>query len=73
LHAFVWVKPPGESDGTSAATTNDQGKKSDPMCNPTFTTPAGVLTGALPNAPLAGQWFAAQLVELVQNADPAVP
>jgi cellulose 1,4-beta-cellobiosidase len=73
LDAYVWVKPPGESDGTSAATTNSQGKMSDPMCDPTYTTSYGVLTGALPNSPLAGQWFAAQVVQLVQNANPTVP
>jgi cellulose 1,4-beta-cellobiosidase len=73
LHAFVWVKPPGESDGTSAATTNTQGKKSDPMCDPTYTASGGVLTGALANSPLAGQWFPAQFTQLVQNAFPAIP
>jgi cellulose 1,4-beta-cellobiosidase len=72
LYAFVWVKPPGESDGTSAATVNSQGKKSDPMCDPSYTTSYGVPTGALPNSPLAGQWFPAQLTQLVQNANPAV-
>ena len=73
LDAFVWVKPPGESDGTSAATVNGQGKKSDPMCDPTFATSYGVPTGALPNSPLAGQWFSAQLLQLLQNAEPPVP
>jgi cellulose 1,4-beta-cellobiosidase len=73
LAAFIWVKPPGESDGTSAATVNGAGKKSDPMCDPSFTTSAGVLTGAMPSAPLAGQWFAAQLTQLVENAYPQVP
>jgi cellulose 1,4-beta-cellobiosidase len=73
LEAFLWVKPPGESDGTSAAVVNSQGKKSDPMCDPTFTTSYGVLTGALPSSPLAGQWFPAQILQLVQNAYPAVP
>ena len=72
LDAFVWIKPPGESDGTSAATTNSQGKKSDPMCDPTYVTSYGVPTGALPNSPLAGAWFPAQMLELVQNAFPAV-
>jgi cellulose 1,4-beta-cellobiosidase len=70
LDAYVWVKPPGESDGTSAATTNSQGKKSDPNCDPSYTTSYGVLTGALPDSPLAGQWFPAQIVQLVQNANP---
>jgi cellulose 1,4-beta-cellobiosidase len=73
LQAYVWVKPPGESDGTSAATTNSQGKMSDPNCNPDYTTSYNVLTGALPDSPLAGAWFPAQLEQLVQNAYPAVP
>jgi len=73
LDAYVWVKPPGESDGTSAAVVNSQGKKSDPMCDPTFMTSYGVLTGALPSSPTAGQWFAAQMLQLVQNAYPALP
>ncbi len=73
LDAYVWIKPPGESDGTSAATVNNQGKKSDPNCDPSYTTSYGVPTGALPDSPLAGQWFPAQLVQLVQNADPPVP
>jgi len=71
LQAFVWIKPPGESDGTSAATVNNQGKKSDPMCDPNYTTSYGVPTGALPNSPLAGQWFTAQFTQLVQNAYPS--
>jgi cellulose 1,4-beta-cellobiosidase len=73
LDAYVWIKPPGESDGTSAAVVNSQGKMADPMCNPTYVTSYGVVTGALPNSPLAGQWFPAQLTQLVQNAYPAVP
>lgn len=73
LQAYVWIKPPGQSDGTSASTTNSQGKMPDPNCNPDYTTSYGVLTGALPSSPLAGQWFAAQFVQLVQNAYPVVP
>jgi cellulose 1,4-beta-cellobiosidase len=73
LHAYVWVKPPGQSDGTSATTTNSMGKMPDPNCNPSYENDAGVASNALPNAPLAGQWFAAQFTQLVQNAYPAVP
>ncbi len=29
------------------------------------------LTGAMPNSPLAGQWFQAGFDTLVKNADPA--
>ncbi len=73
LDAFVWVKPPGESDGSSSAIANDEGKGFDRMCDPTYTIPSGQLTGASPGAPLSGQWFHSQFVELVQNAYPVIP
>jgi len=75
LDAYVWVKPPGESDGSSTAIANNEGKGFDRMCDPTFNAPAlnGKLTNALPNAPLAGHWFPEQFVQLVQNAFPAIP
>jgi len=70
VDAFVWVKPPGESDGASSDIPNDEGKRFDRMCDPTYTTQYGVLTGATPNAPLAGQWFSTQFQVLVANAYP---
>jgi cellulose 1,4-beta-cellobiosidase len=74
LHAYVWVKPPGESDGASTEIPNDQGKRFDRMCDPTFVSPklANQLTGALPDAPLAGQWFESQFQMLVENAYPVI-
>jgi len=72
LDAFVWVKPPGDSDGSSSLIPNDEGKGFDRFCDPTFTTPYGVLTNALANAPLSGHWFHNQFVQLVQNALPVV-
>ena len=56
------------------AIANNEGKGFDRMCDPTFNAPAlqGALTNALPNAPLAGQWFPEQFVQLVQNAFPAI-
>jgi len=72
LDAFVWVKPPGDSDGASSLIANDEGKGFDRMCDPTFTSQYGVLTNALPNAPLSGHWFHNQFVQLVQNALPVV-
>ncbi len=72
LDAFVWVKPPGDSDGASSLIPNDEGKGFDRMCDPTFLTQYNVLSNALPNAPLSGHWFHAQFVQLVQNASPAV-
>ena len=72
LDAFVWVKPPGDSDGASSLIPNDEGKGFDRMCDPTFNTQYNVLSNALPNAPLSGHWFHAQFVQLVQNANPPV-
>ncbi|HEU4734446.1 MAG TPA: glycoside hydrolase family 6 protein [Kofleriaceae bacterium] len=72
LDAFVWVKPPGDSDGASSLIPNDEGKGFDRFCDPTFVTQYGVLTNALPNAPLSGHWFHNQFVQLVQNAFPVV-
>ena len=71
--AFVWVKPPGESDGSSTAIPNDEGKGFDRMCDPTYTgntLNGNNATNALPNAPLAGKWFPEQFTQLVQNAYP---
>lgn len=73
LDAYVWVKPPGESDGSSSEIPNNEGKGFDRMCDPTFITSDGVLTGALPNAPVSGHWFHNQFVMLVQNAFPVLP
>jgi len=69
--AYVWVKPPGDSDGSSTLIANNEGKGFDRMCDPTFLTQYNVLSNALPNAPLSGHWFHAQFVQLVQNALPA--
>nr|WP_139367674.1 glycoside hydrolase family 6 protein [Bacillus alkalicellulosilyticus] len=73
IDAFVWVKPPGESDGASEYIPNDEGKNADPNCDPTHRSSLGVMTGAMPDAPLAGHWFHEQFVMLVQNAYPAIP
>ena len=37
IDAYVWMKPPGESDGSSTAIPNDEGKGFDRMCDPTYT------------------------------------
>jgi cellulose 1,4-beta-cellobiosidase len=73
IHAYVWIKPPGESDGASKVIANDQGKGFDRMCDPTYTGNArnkNNLSGALSDAPLSGQWFSAQFQELMANANP---
>ncbi|XID92816.1 glycoside hydrolase family 6 protein [Paenibacillaceae bacterium WGS1546] len=73
LDAFVWVKPPGESDGSSSEIPNNEGKGFDRMCDPTYIAASGKPTGALPNAPVSGHWFHNQFVQLVQNAYPVIP
>jgi cellulose 1,4-beta-cellobiosidase len=73
IDAYVWVKPPGESDGASEEIPNNEGKRFDRMCDPTYGGNArngNNPTGALANAPIAGQWFSAQFQELVRNAYP---
>jgi cellulose 1,4-beta-cellobiosidase len=73
IDAYVWVKPPGESDGSSSLIPNDEGKGFDQMCDPTYAGNArngNSMSGALPNAPISGAWFAAQFAELMQNANP---
>ncbi|MER5948462.1 glycoside hydrolase family 6 protein [Streptomyces sp. NPDC001904] len=73
IDAYVWAKPPGESDGASKPVDNDEGKGFDRMCDPTYTGNArngNSLTGALPDSPLAGHWFSAGFRQLVANAYP---
>ncbi|MFF8866171.1 glycoside hydrolase family 6 protein [Streptomyces sp. NPDC015139] len=75
VDAYVWAKPPGESDGASKAIDNDEGKSFDRMCDPTYTGNArngNNPTGALADAPLAGHWFSAQFRQLLANAYPPV-
>ncbi|MEM9459736.1 MAG: glycoside hydrolase family 6 protein [Myxococcota bacterium] len=67
LHAYFWVKPPGESDGTSdesATDPNEEGKSFDEMCA------AGMNDSMDTDAPHAGRWFHENFVMLVQNATP---
>lgn len=73
IDAYTWIKPPGESDGNSAPVDNDEGKGFDQMCDPSYQGNARNgynPSGALPDAPLSGQWFSAQFRELMQNAYP---
>ncbi|NYI03675.1 glycoside hydrolase family 6 protein [Allostreptomyces psammosilenae] len=75
VDAYVWAKPPGESDGASEEIPNDEGKRFDRMCDPTYTGNARNnfnMSGALGGAPLSGQWFSAQFRELLANAYPPV-
>jgi cellulose 1,4-beta-cellobiosidase len=61
LDAYLWVKPPGEADGTADA----MAPRFDPACgsgNP----------DATPGAPQAGAWFATYFSMLAANAVPAL-
>ncbi|MFH9352242.1 glycoside hydrolase family 6 protein [Kitasatospora sp. NPDC017646] len=71
--AFLWVKPPGESDGDYPTASHPHG---DPHCDPNGTQTDGngntYPTDAIPGDDIpAGQWFPAQFRQLVQNAYPA--
>lgn len=57
VDAYVWLKTPGESDGTANASE----PRFDPMCKGSDATPA---------APQAGQWFSDYFVQLAKNASP---
>jgi len=73
IDAYVWVKPPGESDGSSKLIPNDEGKGFDQMCDPAYTGNArngNSMSGALPDAPISGAWFSAQFRQLMANAYP---
>lgn len=73
IDAYVWMKPPGESDGSSREIPNDEGKGFDRMCDPTYEGNArnqNSRSGALPDAPVSGHWFSAQFQELMRNAHP---
>ncbi|GAA3988206.1 cellulose 1,4-beta-cellobiosidase [Thermobifida alba] len=73
IDAYVWAKPPGESDGSSEEIPNNEGKGFDRMCDPSYggnDRNGNNPSGALPNAPISGHWFSAQFQELLANAYP---
>ncbi|MEV6300310.1 glycoside hydrolase family 6 protein [Actinoplanes sp. NPDC051861] len=73
IDAYVWVKPPGESDGSSKLIPNNEGKGFDQMCDPAYAGNArngNSMSGALADAPISGAWFSAQFAQLMQNAYP---
>jgi cellulose 1,4-beta-cellobiosidase len=57
VDAFVWVKTPGQADGTA----DPKAARFDPNC---------ASDDATPGAPEAGEWFEPYLIELVKNANP---
>jgi cellulose 1,4-beta-cellobiosidase len=76
FQAYVWIKPPGESDGTYPGSANQMGAvHADPNCDPAQTNPlaGNTLTGSIANSPPAGQFFVAEFIQNIQNSFPAVP
>jgi len=59
IDAYFWVKPPGESDGTS----DSSAVRFDPHC--------GSVDSVKP-APEAGNWFSSYFVMLANNANPSL-
>ncbi len=64
VHAYFWVKPPGESDGAADPALANAAKPYDPACDPNENR------DALSGGPVAGEWFAEHFIELVRNANP---
>ncbi len=76
IDAYVWVKPPGESDGSSELIPNNEGARVLTGCaDPTYggnDRNGNNATGALGNAPLSGHWFSSQFRQLLANAYPPI-
>jgi len=77
LQAFVWIKPPGESDGNYPGSVYNgvTSTTGDPNCDPAHDNALAnnMPTDALPNSPPAGTFWVSEFEMLVQNAFPAVP
>jgi cellulose 1,4-beta-cellobiosidase len=74
IMGFVWIKPPGESDGDYPTSTHTHG---DPHCDPSGTNTDGngntYSTGSIPGYDIAaGQWYPYEFQMLVANAYPAL-
>jgi cellulose 1,4-beta-cellobiosidase len=73
IDAYVWIKPPGESDGASEEIPNNEGKGFDEMCDPDYQgniRNGNNPSGARDNMPLSGHWSSEQFAELLENAYP---
>jgi cellulose 1,4-beta-cellobiosidase len=72
--AYVWIKPPGESDGDYPSGSHTHG---DPHCDPSGTNTDGnggtYSTGSIPGFDVpAGNWFPAEFQMLVKNSFPSL-
>jgi len=77
LQAFVWIKPPGESDGNYPGSVFNgvTSTVGDPNCNPTHSNSLAnnTVSAAVANSPKAGTFWPSYFTMLVQNAFPPVP
>ncbi len=81
LLAYVWVKPPGESDGDYPdGDTNAQhlalgATHGDENCDPAHdnTLANGLAVNSIPNSPPAGTFWLTEFLQDVQNAYPPIP
>jgi cellulose 1,4-beta-cellobiosidase len=77
LYAYVWIKPPGESDGNYPGSVFNgvTSTTGDPNCDPAHSNALAnsMLTGAIPNSPSAGTFWITEFQTLVQNAFPPIP
>jgi cellulose 1,4-beta-cellobiosidase len=77
LQAYVWVKPPGESDGNYPGSVYNgvTSTTGDPNCNPTNTNVLAnnMEIDSIPNSPPAGTFWLTEFLEDVQNAYPPIP
>jgi cellulose 1,4-beta-cellobiosidase len=77
LSAYVWIKPPGESDGNYPGSVYNgvTSTTGDPNCDPAHDNALAnnMATDALANSPKAGTFWIQEFTMLVQNAFPAVP
>ena len=77
LQAFVWIKPPGESDGDYPGSVYNgvTSTAGDPNCDPAHDNALAnnMPTDALPDSPPAGTFWISEFEMLVQNAFPPIP
>ncbi len=75
IDAYVWAKPPGESDGAAFPLPQEDAGFT-PLCDPTYTgntSNGNNPTDALPAAPPTGRWFPEHFQSLLTNAWPPLP
>jgi cellulose 1,4-beta-cellobiosidase len=77
LQAYIWAKPPGESDGNYPGSVFNgvTSTVGDPNCNPTHNNALAnnQPSNAVPNSPHAGTFWISYFNMLVTNALPVVP